>query len=109
MKKQVKVLAPRVLGRDEILARHRVATKQVEVPGWGGVVNVRPPAFPEIIALKTAYPDEVEFKLALVIKSCVDLQDADFQALREGNGFVFSELVNAVLAAVGEGGGDLGN
>jgi hypothetical protein len=101
-KPQVQV-SKRILTREEILAKHKAQIRLIDIPGWEGAVRVRPPAFPEIVRLKMQHADEAEFKIALAIASCVDLKSEDFQAIREGDGFAFSTMVNAVMAAASEG------
>jgi hypothetical protein len=90
----------KVFGRDEILARLKNEIILVDVPEWGASVRVRPPEFPRICQLRLEAPDNAEFAALLVMSSCVDLKPEDLRMMREGNGLRFSELQNAVYAAV---------
>ena len=90
-----------VLDRDALLAKLKNNILIVEIPEWDASIRVQPPTFPRIQLLRLEAPDDAEFRAALVIACCVDLKEEDLRVMREGNGFRFSELLNAVYAAIG--------
>lgn len=90
----------RVFSREEILKKHKAVVKLVDVPEWGGCIRVCPLPWPEIMRMKSQFQDESERSIAMAIASCSDLKDEDFKALREGNGFVFSQLITAIMGAI---------
>lgn len=85
------------LSRDELLAKLHADDRIVDVPGVGSV-HVRVPSFQRLVEIKTQCESEDDYRLAMILASCPDLEAKDLEAIRTGNGFAVAALVNAVTS-----------
>jgi hypothetical protein len=92
--------AVKQFSREDILAKLKNQIIVVEIPEWGATIRVQPVTFDRMIAMKTEHPIESDFKAALVVACCVDLQAEDVRLMKEGNGFQFATLSQRVYAAL---------